>query len=175
MTRRTLSKRPHLSFQVLRTHSLLYSKRKHSIQYLSLPPRPRSISGSGIFLRKRGEDRDVGETEILMNEGNIILHSDGLRFSTYCVCRSSMRDPSDPTLKRQERKRDEVACLPPRRCAAAYRVAVQGSPPSWAPIGRGEHGHITHAISRRMALHLFMQHPAGHYVWYTCGREKYQT
>jgi hypothetical protein len=30
------------------------------------------------FLRKGGEDRDVGETEILMKAGNIFLHSDGL-------------------------------------------------------------------------------------------------
>jgi len=30
------------------------------------------------FLRKRGEDRDVGETEILMEEGNIVLPRDCL-------------------------------------------------------------------------------------------------
>ena len=96
-----------------------------------------------------------------MNEGNIILHSDGLRFSTYCVCRSSMRDPSDPTPKRQARKRDESACLPPHRCTAAHCVTFRFLL-SWAPIGRGE-ACAHHACDiRRMSLHPFMWRPAGH-------------
>jgi hypothetical protein len=39
---------------------------------------PAQVSlAAASFLRKRGEDRDVGDTEILIKQGNVALHSDG--------------------------------------------------------------------------------------------------
>jgi hypothetical protein len=42
------------------------------------PPAHEVSLEAASFLRKRGEDRDVGETEILMEKGNIVLPRDCL-------------------------------------------------------------------------------------------------
>jgi hypothetical protein len=67
-----------------------------------------------------------------------------------------MRGPSGPTLTRQGRKRDVAACLPPRRCVAAYCHAVQSAHQAWAPIGCGaayEHHACAHQAGRAECAH----------------------
>ncbi len=83
---------------------------------------------------------------------------------------SSMHGPSGPTLTRQGRKRDVVACRPPRRCVAAYCHAGQRSHQAWALMGVMKHVYITHAVRRRISQHLLMQRPRLHDVLCTLWR-----
>jgi FtsZ-binding cell division protein ZapB len=55
-----------------------------------------------------------------------------------CGRLSSIRGPSGPKLTLQGRKRDVVACRPPRRCVVAYCHAGQRSHQTWAQIGCDE-------------------------------------
>jgi hypothetical protein len=96
---------------------------------------------------------------------------DVLRLSVHDDRRSSrwvVRDPSDPTPKRQARKRDEsetrVSFACPLLIGALRHIASQCRAVMLHGhrLGVVEHVHITHAIIRLMSLHLFMQRPAAH-------------
>jgi hypothetical protein len=59
-------------------------------------------------------------------------------------------------MTRQGRKRDVVACLPPRRCVPACCHAGKSSHQAWAPIGCGEAGahHACDTSSNFAIVHI---------------------
>jgi hypothetical protein len=59
-------------------------------------------------------------------------------------------------MTRQGRKRDVVACLPPRRCVAACCHTGKSSHQAWAPIGCGEAGahHACDTSSNFAIVHI---------------------
>ena len=89
-----------------------------------------------LRIRERSEGRVIGEPEEPTEQGNIVLLRDCLRGARRVAanCRCIFRrdvlgvmGPSDPTLRRQGRRRGVLSCRPPRRCVAASCHACSSS------------------------------------------------
>jgi hypothetical protein len=92
-----------------------------------------------LRIRERSEGRVIGETEELMEEGNIVLLRDDLRGARRVAADLPTKSgPSGPTLRRQGRRSCVLSCRPPRRYVAAYCHAGQSAHQAVAPIGCDE-------------------------------------
>jgi hypothetical protein len=95
-----------------------------------------------LCIRERSEGRVIDETEVLMEEGIIVLLRDDLRgarrVAADCRPMSPKGSPSSPTRRRQGRRRCVLSCRPPRRCVAAYCHAGRNAHHTVAPIGCDE-------------------------------------